>query len=246
MREGEEHVLVEEVEDHLADAHVVPPPVHQHQPPQHPELRESIIAGLHRRHALLPEQPDPDVRCLYHRDIVGTVSDGQCYLVEVIPHQLNYFCLLDRQQSAAHHCPALLRNLHQHPLALFVVEDVPQILPLHQQRVHLVVRLARLGQEGLQLAEDHLLNLPVFGVGEEAAVVGVGQIALEPESEGVEVGLDQPAALRDVFSGVHLVSGEHPHLDVWVGQEVLARRRSRMVSGTSSCSLSRTAVAPTR
>lgn len=38
LRDGEKHVFVEEVEDHLGNPDVVPPPVHQYQPPQHAEL----------------------------------------------------------------------------------------------------------------------------------------------------------------------------------------------------------------
>lgn len=62
--------------------------------------------------------------------------------------------------------------------------------------------------------------------------------------EHLEVILDEVATLGDILSCFHLVTCQHPHLDVCIGEGVLARMRSRMVSGTSSCNRSSTAVAP--
>jgi hypothetical protein len=66
------------------------------------------------------------------------------------------------------------------------------------------------------------------------------------QSQDMEILLDQSTALGDVLGRLHLVPSQHPHLDVYIAEGVLARIMSRIVSGTSSCSRSSTAVAPIR
>ena len=40
------------------------------------ELSKGEVGGPHRRPTLLTRDPEPDVRLLYHGDVVGTVADG--------------------------------------------------------------------------------------------------------------------------------------------------------------------------
>jgi hypothetical protein len=73
-----------------------------------------------------------------------------------------------------------------------------------------------------------------LGLGEGGGVVSAGELAVEFEAEHREIGLDQSAAFGDVLGGLHLVPCQHPYLNICVMLCILALRRSRMVSGTSS------------
>jgi len=58
--------------------------------------------------------------------------------------------------------------------------------------------------------------------------------------------LDEITTFGNVLSSFHFVSSQHPYFDFLINILLLALMRSRMVSGTSSCNLSSTAVAPSR
>lgn len=81
LGDGEDHVLVEEVKDHLADSDVVPAAVDEEEAPEALEFGEGVVAGLDGAHALLAVETHADVSHLYHGDIVCTISDCQGDLV---------------------------------------------------------------------------------------------------------------------------------------------------------------------
>ena len=113
LREGENDVLVEEVEDHLRDPDVAPPSVHEHEPPQRLELRQRVVTRLHGAHSLLPVETDPDVRLLDHVHVIGSVPDSQRDLPEPVLHQLHDQRLLHRRCATADDTLALLDDLYQ-------------------------------------------------------------------------------------------------------------------------------------
>ena len=76
LGEGEQHVFVEEVEDHLCNADVVPSTVDQQQAPEHAEFRKGVVWSLHCTHAFLPEQPNADMCCFDHGDVVGPIANS--------------------------------------------------------------------------------------------------------------------------------------------------------------------------
>ena len=57
LQDGEDHVLVEEVENHLGSSDVAPASVHQQQAPETLELAERLVARLHSTHALISVYP---------------------------------------------------------------------------------------------------------------------------------------------------------------------------------------------
>lgn len=80
----EDHVLVEEVEDHLGDPHVVQSPVVEQQFPQEAELSNRVISHLCGSCALLTENTHTDVGLHDHVYIVGAVPDCQGELAHVL------------------------------------------------------------------------------------------------------------------------------------------------------------------
>ena len=52
--------------------------------------------------------------------------------------------------------------------------------------------------------------------------------------ENFEMRLNEAAAFGNVLSCLHLISCQHPDLDVYMIKTVLARMRSLIVSGTKS------------
>lgn len=99
LRDGEEHVLVEEVENHLADSDVVPPAMHEQQPPQHPKLRQSIIPRLHSPHTLLAIQSHPNMRLLYHSHIICAIANRQRNFFQVFPDHFYKLTFLTWQKT---------------------------------------------------------------------------------------------------------------------------------------------------
>ena len=102
MRHCEQHVFVEEIKDHLTDAHIVPSSVHQQQSPQHPELGQSVVTRLNCAHSLLTEQSNADVGGFDHWNIVRTITDRKSDFVELISDYCDNLSLLNGQQPTAH------------------------------------------------------------------------------------------------------------------------------------------------
>ena len=201
LRDREQHVLVEEVQDHLGDADVVPPPVHQQQPPQHAELGQCVVTCLNGAHALLAEEADSDVGGFDHRYVVGAVADGERDLFQPFSDYAHHFCLLDGQQAAADHGLAVLGQVRQLNLVFFVADDGRKVIALNQKRLRLLVFGQLLGPPS-QLTQ-HLRNL-------------IGILALV--SQYLKVILNEVAALGDILGGLHLISSQHPYLDVYINK----------------------------
>jgi hypothetical protein len=58
--------------------------MNEQQSPQSLKLNKTVVGCLHRPQSLLPIQPNPYMRSLYHIDIVGPVADSQSYFILVV------------------------------------------------------------------------------------------------------------------------------------------------------------------
>lgn len=76
LRRYKQEVLVKEVQRQRGYPHVVPVAVDQQGFPQKSKLGYRKIGAHRRLPTLFPHYPDPDVRFLYHRDVVATVADS--------------------------------------------------------------------------------------------------------------------------------------------------------------------------
>lgn len=63
-------------QSHLAVALVGPAPMHQEQASQVLELSKGKVAGQHSRAALPPTDAHPNVRCLDHAHVIGTIANA--------------------------------------------------------------------------------------------------------------------------------------------------------------------------
>lgn len=74
--------------------------MHQQQPQQEPELRNTIIRCAGRLKSLHPRYPNADVRPLDHRYVIGTVTDGKRHSFRVFRDALDDFGLLQGRYAA--------------------------------------------------------------------------------------------------------------------------------------------------
>ena len=91
---GEKHVFVKKVQNHLTDSDVIPPSMHEQQPPQHPELRKRVVTRLHSALTLFTKQTNSNVCSLDHWNVVSAITYSQCDLFEFFPDQCDNFSLL--------------------------------------------------------------------------------------------------------------------------------------------------------
>jgi hypothetical protein len=75
LRNREDHVLVEEVKDHLANSDVGPMPMHQKKPPKAPELSQCEIGGLNSPHSFISIEPHANMRFLDHVHVIGSIAN---------------------------------------------------------------------------------------------------------------------------------------------------------------------------
>ena len=212
LRNCKEHVLVEEVKNHLSNPDVIPPAMHQQQPPQHPKLRQRIVTRLHSSHPFLPEQPHPDMCSLDHRYIIRPVPDRQCYLIQVCSHYTYYLGLLDGEKTATNHSIAVLGQIRELLLAILVTDYGCQVCPLDQETFGLTHTVKFLSPFSQSLE----------------SVQYIGRIlALVPQD--LKVRLYQVATFGNILSSLHLIPGQHPHLNLYITTFLLARIKSLIV-----------------
>ena len=133
LRDGEHHVFVEEVEDHLADSEVVPPSMDQKQPPQALELRKSVITRTYRSQSLFSIQSYADMSRCDHWHIVRSIAYCQGNFVEMVFNQFHDFCLLQRKESATNHCFTVLSHVRDDHFTLLVLEQNSKVLSFYQK-----------------------------------------------------------------------------------------------------------------
>eukprot|EP00968_Pinguiococcus_pyrenoidosus_P002450 scaffold139_cov246-Pinguiococcus_pyrenoidosus.AAC.6 len=128
QRDHQHHVLVERVQDDLGLAPVRPAPVHHEQRLQELELRDGKVRRVHRLLALPPADADADLRLPQHRDVVGTVADGQRHRQrpDALLHRAHQQGLLLRRHAARDHRHALVQDAEQRQLQRGVVQHVQQ------------------------------------------------------------------------------------------------------------------------
>ncbi|KAI5293580.1 hypothetical protein KEM55_007029, partial [Ascosphaera atra] len=104
LRQIEQRLLPERPQRVLAHPHVVPPPVHQQQLQQEPELRYRVVRDPSRLQPFLARDPDPHVRLLDHRDVVRPVTHREGNrLVHPLPDRFHQVRFLLRARPAADH-----------------------------------------------------------------------------------------------------------------------------------------------
>jgi hypothetical protein len=75
LRNREDHVFVEEVEDHFGNPDIAPSTMDHKQPPKSFEFGQSIVAGLHCAHSFLSVYSYADVGFLDHVNIIRSISN---------------------------------------------------------------------------------------------------------------------------------------------------------------------------
>lgn len=91
------------------------------------ELPDGVVGRHGRLRAFEAGDADADVRLLDHRDVVGTVANGERHGVLALLDELDRERLLARRDAAAHDGVALRRQVEEHGLER-VVERVAQRL----------------------------------------------------------------------------------------------------------------------
>jgi len=107
LRHGEQHVLVEEVENHVALPYVVHAPMDKKQLPKALELPNGEVTGHYRTHAFVAINAYTDIGLLDHITIVGAIADSQCDFLFPGSDQLDHFGFLFRRGSTANHTISL-------------------------------------------------------------------------------------------------------------------------------------------
>lgn len=107
--------------------------MHQQQPPQHSELRQSIITCLNCSHTLFSEKPNANVSCLNHGNVIGTISNRQCYLIQLFSHNVNHLGFLQGKQPTTHNSLTVFSKVCKLSLTLISCQDRGQIRPFDQQ-----------------------------------------------------------------------------------------------------------------
>lgn len=95
----EDHVLVEKVENHLGNPHVVNSPVVEQQFPQQAKLADGVIGNLGCSRSLLTKDPDPYMSLHYHIYVISPISYCQSQLPHILYDSHN-LCLLPRSYAA--------------------------------------------------------------------------------------------------------------------------------------------------
>lgn len=76
LRNCEDDIFIEEIEDHLCYSDIIESPMVEHQFPQTLELPDGIITRLNCPHSLLTVNSYSNMSLLDHVYIVSSISDG--------------------------------------------------------------------------------------------------------------------------------------------------------------------------
>jgi hypothetical protein len=76
LRERENNVFVEEVEDELTVPDIGPSAMYQDQSPEKLELSKCVISGLYCSHSLITIETHANVSFKDHGNIISSVSDS--------------------------------------------------------------------------------------------------------------------------------------------------------------------------
>mmetsp|Transcript_30701 Transcript_30701/g.77026 ORF Transcript_30701/g.77026 Transcript_30701/m.77026 type:complete len:361 (+) Transcript_30701:278-1360(+) len=183
-------VFVEKVAHQKGDALVVPVAVHQEQTLQEAELTDRVVRAESSLHTFLAANTDTDLSSLNHGHVVGTVAHRQRDLAHLALHQLDHLPFLDGRSTCDHHRDTA--TCHLQKVEFYVgLQTEGERAAVHDQRIVL------LGVPGVLPGGQLRLGLGLGGVIEHQTF-GTGQ---------------EVAGVRDVFSGLLLVAGEHPDAD---------------------------------
>jgi len=165
--------------------------------------------------------------CFDHRDVIGSITDGQSDFVEIISDNSNNFSLLNRQKSTTDHRITIFSQIWQLFLTIWIANNVSQVSTFYQKSFG-----------------------PPLSIQFQCSLCKIFECSNNPFrictiiSQYFKMRLNKVATFSNIFSSFHLISRQHPNLNFWININLLALIKSLMVSGTSSWSLSRTAVAP--
>ena len=106
LRKSENHILVEEIQNHLSDSDVTPTAVDHQQFPKSLEFGDGVITGLNCSHSFLAVNSNSDMSLLDHVDIIGAISDGESDLFEVVLDQSDHVRFFFGGDSATDHALA--------------------------------------------------------------------------------------------------------------------------------------------
>lgn len=103
LRQSENDILKEEIENHSGDSIIVMITMEEQQSPNILELSNSKITTLSSPQAFITIYSNAYICCLYHIHIICTISYCQTHFLFVLLHQSNHLCFLLWSCSTYYH-----------------------------------------------------------------------------------------------------------------------------------------------
>jgi len=130
-REYIKHILVEHIENYIAIPSVSFSTMREHKILQESELPNRIISSSSGLHSLQATYADTNVSCIYHVDIVCTISYGQCCdfsWVFFVSYNADYLCFLLWRNSTRNYYLLIFRQINEFLQNLFLACNFGQLL----------------------------------------------------------------------------------------------------------------------